>query len=147
MELITEIIDKISGNSSEQSSEISDVISQELSNILGIMMENGDDINAAMISSVDGIAWAKKISDDFDQHRFAAMSSALVALSDNIAQEGQKGETLNILIEGASGNIFIMHAGSNLLLTVFTKGESNLGISLAYAKQATQNIESLVITA
>lgn len=96
-----------------------------------------------MVSSIDGIAWAERLRKGFDQHRFAAMSSALLALSDNLAREGQKGATQNVLIEGDKGKIFVMHAGENLLLTVFTGSSANLGMSLAHAKQAAEKISYL----
>ena len=145
MQLLTEVIQQISHNSSEHDSSVSQSISEQLTKILHMMMDGADDINAAMISSVDGICWAELLPDDFDRHRFSAMSSALLALSDSLAAEGNKGQTNNVLIQGEAGNIFVMHTGNNLLLTVFTKGESHMGLSLAHAKQATENIACLVI--
>ena len=143
MELLSEVIEKISDNSS--SSDISSVITQELTNILDQMMRQTDDIMGSMISSIDGIAWAERLESSLDKHRFAAMSSALLALSDNLSSEAETGTTKNVLIEGNDGKIFVMHAGSNLLLTVFVKSGANLGISLAYAKQATETISALTI--
>lgn len=143
MRLLTDIIEKISNNSSDYSNDTPALAHRELHKILTEMMDRSGDMDGAMVSSIDGIAWAEALKEDFDKHRFAAMSSALLALSDTLASEGRKGRTQNVLIEGENGNIFIMHAGTNLLLTVFTKGESNLGISLAYAKQAAEAIACL----
>lgn len=146
MELLGKVIDKISGNSSAHHDDISTMISSALNKVLGDMMEHVDDIDSAMVSSIDGVAWAQKLRDDFDQHRFAAMSSALLALSDNLIKEGKKGVIHNVMIEGDEGKIFVMHAGENLLLTVFTGSDSNLGMSLAFTKQAAEKIAALHIT-
>lgn len=143
MELMAEIINNIS-NSDINENGVNDALSQALTLVLDEMMGKSDDINAAMICSVDGIPWAIKLESGFDQNRFAAMSGALLALSDNLAREGNKGETNNVLIEGANGNILVLHAGKNLVLTVFTRGNSNLGVSLAFARQATETISALV---
>lgn len=145
MQLLTEVIEKISDNSSTHEKDVTAVINKELLEILDQMMLQTEDIAAAMVSSIDGIAWAERLQSGFDQHRFAAMSSALLALSDNLCQEADSGDTQNVLIEGASGKIFIMHAGSNLVLTVFVKHGGNLGITLAYARKATKQISSLTI--
>lgn len=143
MELMAEIINNISSGDTNGDG-VNEAMSQALALVLDEMMGKGDDINAAMICSVDGIPWATKLESGFDQNRFAAMSGALLALSDNLAREGNKGETNNVLIEGANGNILVLHAGKNLVLTVFTRGNSNLGVSLAFARQATETISVLV---
>ena len=145
MELLTEVINKISDNSSSVSSDASDLINKELNNILDDMMLQTEDIAGSMISSIDGIAWAERLEKGFDKHRFAAMSSALLALSDNLCSEADTGDTQNVLIEGSNGKIFAMHAGSNLVLMVFVKSGANLGITFAYARQAAQNIAQLTI--
>lgn len=145
MQLLSDVINKLSDNSSIHESGIAAVVNKELNEILDAMMLQTEDISAAMVSSIDGIAWAERLEPGFDQHRFAAMSSALLALSDNLCKEGAAGDTQNVLIEGASGRIFIMHAGSNLVLTVFVKEGANLGITLAYARKATSKIASLTI--
>ena len=144
MELMTEIIDKIRTSNVNSDDSVDSSINQALSLILEDMVCKGDDINAAMICSVDGVPWASKIEDGFDQNRFAAMSGALLALSDNLASEAEKGETNNVLIEGKQGNILVLHASDNLVLTVFTQGNSNLGISLAYARQGIETISALM---
>ena len=143
MEMLSEVIDQIRDNSSTHSQDSPDILHQEMNKILVEMMQQVDDIDGAMVCSVDGIAIAEHMKEGFDQHRFAAMSSALLALSENLAREGQKGNTQNVLIEGNSGKIFLMHAGEKMLLTVFAKDGSNLGMSLAIAKQVAEKIECL----
>jgi predicted regulator of Ras-like GTPase activity (Roadblock/LC7/MglB family) len=143
MELLSEVIEQISDNSSTHSQDSPDILHQEMNKALVDMMQQVDDIDGAMVCSVDGIAIAEHMQEGFDQHRFAAMSCALLALSETLAREGQKGSTQNVLIEGNSGKIFLMHAGEKMLLTVFAKDGSNLGMSLAFAKQAAEKIECL----
>lgn len=145
MQLLSDVITQLSTQSATSTEEVSGLINRELTEILDQMMLKSEDITSAIISSLDGISWAERLEKGFDQHRFAAMSSALLALSDNLCKEGSTGETQNVLLEGSNGRIYVMHAGSNLVLTVFVRDGANLGITLAYAKQATSAIASMTI--
>jgi predicted regulator of Ras-like GTPase activity (Roadblock/LC7/MglB family) len=144
MRIIKDVIEQISHSAPGKTTQVDELLNQELSTILDSLLASTDDISAAIISSVDGLSRAQRLTQEMDEHRFAAMSSALLALSDNLAREGKKGQSENLLIEGSHGKIFILHASPNLLLTVFTRQGANLGMSLAYARQATEEISALV---
>lgn len=146
MEGISKIIDKVSDESASHCNDVSRVVQKKLSSILRNLSSNCNEITSAMVSSSDGIAWASHLNEGLDQHRFAAMSSALLALSDNLITETNKGKTKNVILESTEGNVFVMHAGSNLLLTVFTKSGANLGMPLAHAKKSSEEIERLNIS-
>lgn len=143
MRIISDVIEQISSNHAD-TSQINTVLNQGLGSILDAMLQSCEDIKAAIISSADGLSRAQRLTTDMDEHRFAAMSSALLALSDNLAKESTKGRSENVLIEGSGGKIFILHAGPSLLLTVFTRAGANLGMSLAFARQATEEIGALM---
>jgi len=140
MASVTEINSKLRELKSRREKHSPQDTSAELSIILAKLMADCDDIAGAMISSTDGHAQAQMLASELDYNRFAAMSSALLALSDTLINETQQGDTKNILLESESGNIFILHAGNQLLLTVFSKPESSLGMSLAYARKAAEEI-------
>jgi predicted regulator of Ras-like GTPase activity (Roadblock/LC7/MglB family) len=125
--------------------QVSKVVQRTLTNILTEMMDDCLDIVGAMVSSADGLAWAQKLQPGLDHHRFAAMSSALLALGDNVIKESHDGSTQNVLIESDKGNVFVMHIGKTLLLTVFTRASSNLGMSLAHARRAIEEISELEV--
>lgn len=145
MKVLNHAINEIIDSSILNENGVSLELNRQLLIILDEMMERGDDIEAAMISSLDGICWAERLRLGFDQHRFAAMSGAMLALSDNLVNEADKGFTNNVLIEGDNGYIFFLHAGKGLVLSVFTKTKGNLGMTLAHAKIATKTIEQLAI--
>jgi predicted regulator of Ras-like GTPase activity (Roadblock/LC7/MglB family) len=145
MEVVSEIIQRVSEDNYSHPTNLSKVIVVKLANVLSELVSDCSDIVGAMVSSSDGHALAERIPQEMDKNRFAAMSCALLALSDNLIKEAHQGTPRNILIESGQGNIFVMHAGSDLLLTVFTKMNSNLGMSLAHAKKVADEIESLNI--
>jgi len=148
MRAVSEFINEMSDKSSLQTDGVSKVVEAGLLKILSEFMASCDGIVGLMVSSADGMAWASKLKVGLDQHRFSAMSSALLALSDNVVKEcssgkATNGKTKNVLIESDGGNVFVMHAGSNLLLTVFTDATTNLGLSLAHANKAAEEIVAL----
>ena len=145
MEVVSEIIQRVSEDNHSHTPHLSKVIQVKLSNVLSELISDCNDIVGAMVSSSDGHALAEKIPSNLDKNRFAAMSCALLALSDNLIKEAHQGTPRNVLIESGQGNVFVMHAGPGLLLTVFTKMNSNLGMSLAHAKKVADEIESLNI--
>ena len=143
MESIATLLDKVTDEQHIHHSSVSKVIHVKLARVLTDLMDACNEICGAMVSSADGMAWEQRLKADLDQHRFAAMSSALLALSDNMVKEAHQGTTKNALIESDGGNIFVMHAGGKLLLTVLSNPNSNLGMSLAHAKKAAEEIETL----
>ncbi|MBI3560880.1 MAG: roadblock/LC7 domain-containing protein [Gammaproteobacteria bacterium] len=144
MQIIKDIIETLQNKSPNKVIDASTQFNQQLQIILKSLLQATDNINAALISSADGIAKSQVAANPMDEHRFAAMSSALLALSDNLSKEAGKGTAENVLIESKQGKIFILHAGPHLLLTVFTPAAANLGMALAHARQAVHQINALV---
>lgn len=143
MSLVSNAIEQITHESEEHESDISAAIRQKLSGVLDELMSKSTDFIGATVSSIDGLAWAEKLAPNQDKHRFAAMSSSLLAIADELANEMEGGHTNNLTIEGASGKVIIMHAGPLLLLTIFTTKNVTLGMALAHAKIVSEIIESL----
>ncbi len=147
MTFVSDIIDKASEEGTEHEDTVSTEVQDKLSVLLTEMLDNCEDLHGAMVSASDGRALAERLQSGLDKHRFAAMSSALLALSDNVIRETHSGSIKNVLIQSDEGNVFIMHAGSGLLLTVFSKADANLGMSLAHANQAAATIAALNLLA
>ena len=143
MAMVTEINSKLRESKIRREHQTEIHTSVRLSSILTKLIADCSDIAGAMISSTDGHAQAKILANDMDYNRFAAMSSALLALSDSLISETHQSDTKNILLESEGGNVFVMHAGNQLLLTVFSKPSTNLGMSLAYAKKAAVEISRM----
>lgn len=143
MEVISDYIDKVTDESATQNAPVSKVIQAKLNSLLTEMIENCDDITGAMVSSSDGHAWAERLPGELDQHRFAAMSSALLALGDTMLKETMEARPKNVFLESDEGRIFVMHAGNNLLLTIFTSASAQIGMPMAYAKKTSEEISQL----
>lgn len=145
MSLLTDVIEKISHESEEHSDDVGEAIHKKMLPVLEELMSHSREFIGATVSSIDGIAWAEKISPNFDKHRFAAMSSSLLAISDELANEVEGGGTNSVMIEANEAKVLIMHAGPLLLLTVFTTKNVTLGMAVAHARNAAEILESMRI--
>jgi predicted regulator of Ras-like GTPase activity (Roadblock/LC7/MglB family) len=120
------------------------VLKVKLELILEDLVHDCSEIMAAMVSGVDGRAWAERGKGELDENRFAAMSSSLLALSDTLIKEIHQGKVKKVLIESEGGNIFVVHAGTSLLLTIITHEKANIGMPLAHANRVAEEIGVLV---
>ncbi len=143
MSFLDDMIDKVSEEGTQHEDDVSPQGHRQLDAILNEMLGDCGDMSGAMISANDGRALAERLQSGLDKHRFAAMSSALLALSDNVIRETHGGNIKNVLIQSDDGNVFILHAGSGLLLTVFCHPDANLGLSLAHANKGAADIAAL----
>ena len=143
MSFLDDMIDKVSEEGTRHEDEVPAEGHAQLDAILAGMLDDCEDLNGAMVSASDGRALAERLQSGLDKHRFAAMSSALLALSDNVIRETHGGTIRNVLIQSDDGNVFILHAGSGLLLTVFSRPDANLGMSLAHANRGAGEIAAL----
>ena len=134
---ISSLVERISASGA---GALSEEFRGHMSELLHELVDESSDIVGALVTSSDGHAWGQVLPPGFDGKRFAAMSSALMALSDTLAREAKKGPTVNVMVEGMEGNIYVLHAGKNLSLTVFTNIKPNLGLTLAQARRAADRI-------
>ena len=134
---ISTLVERIQASGPEG---LNDEFRGQLDALLHELVDESSDILGALITSSDGHAWGQVLPGGLDGRRFAAMSSALMALSDTLARDAKKGPTVNVMIEGMEGNIYVLHAGANLTLTVFTNIKPNLGLTLAQARRAADRI-------
>lgn len=141
MDVTSEIVEKVTLQHHEKRAP-EEVLVKILS-VLNELKEKTNDIVAAIVTSSDGLPWTQVLPNDFDVKRFSAMSSALLALSITMAREAGRGDTQNLMVEADNGNIYVLQAGPTLLLTVFTKATSNLGLTLAHTRGAAEQIGNI----
>lgn len=114
-----------------------------LESVLGSLIDEDGDIVAALVTSNDGLPWARVLPDSFDARRFSAMSSSLLALSLAMAREAGRGDARSLFIATEKGNIHVLQAGYTLLLTVFTRAGADLHPAFARIQRAATQIERI----
>jgi uncharacterized protein len=102
------------------------------------------DIEASAVISADGLVIAAVLGEGTDADRFGAMCASLLALADRAAREIGRGELRQVLIEGESGTMLLVHAGRDAVLAVAARPTINLGMVFLEARKAAQKVLALI---
>jgi predicted regulator of Ras-like GTPase activity (Roadblock/LC7/MglB family) len=84
------------------------------------------------------------LGDGVDEDRFAAMCASLLALADRAADEIKRGRLKQVLIEGDSGLMLLVHAGNDAVMAVAAKPSKNLGMILLEARKSALKIKAVL---
>ena len=85
---------------------------------------------AAAIVSAEGLPIASALPQGVDETRIAAMTAALLSLSEKAITEMGLGDFDQLYVKGSSGYLLTMKAGPNAVLIISTTSELRLGFPL-----------------
>ena len=111
-----------------------------LKKLLGAIPE----VKAAAIVSAEGLPIASALPQGVDETRIAAMTAALLSLSERAIIEMGKGDFDQLYIKGSDGYLLILQAGPNAVLTVSTSSEVRLGLILLDCRRTCEKIAQLI---
>lgn len=106
--------------------ESGDNLDDLLKKLLGAIPE----IKAVAIVSAEGLPIASALPQGVDETKIAAMTAALLSLSEKAIIEMRKGDFDQLYIKGSEGYLLVMQAGPNAVLTVSTTKDVRLGLIL-----------------
>ncbi|MFK7930959.1 MAG: roadblock/LC7 domain-containing protein, partial [Myxococcota bacterium] len=78
------------------------------------------DIEAAAVVDNDGLMMASSLPQDIDEEAVAAMSAALLGISERISDELGRGDFEMNLVRGVNGLTLMMRCGPEAVLVVLT---------------------------
>ena len=116
----------------------------EIINWLNRLQAEQPDIEATAVVSLDGLIIAANLPEDSEEDRVAAMSAALLSLSERISAELGRGLLEQVFVRGAQGDILIMAVGDNAVLTTMTRKGATLGSVIYYMKRTLQHLSNLL---
>lgn len=102
------------------------------------------EVEASAAITGDGFIIGAVLGQGVDADRFGAMCASLLALAERAAQEIGRGKLKQVLVEGETGLMLLVHAGSNAVLAVAARPTVNLGMIFLEARKAAQKIRSTV---
>ena len=105
---------------------------------------SGSDIQAAAAISVDGLMIACSLPEDLAEDIVSAMSAAMLALGERIAQELGRGALDQVFIKGKNGYVLMSAVNDNAVLTVLVGQEAKLGLALLDLRRAAKALRNLV---
>jgi uncharacterized protein len=111
-----------------------------LKKLLGAIPE----VKAAAIVSAEGLPIASALPQGVDETRIAAMTAALLSLSERAIIEMGKGDFDQLYVKGSDGYLLILQAGPNAVLTVSTSSEVRLGLILLDCRRTCEKIAQLI---
>jgi len=89
-------------------------------NLLKKLLAAIPEVKAAAIISAEGHLIAATLPQGVDETRIAAMTAALLSLSERVIIEMKKGDFDHLYIKGSNGYLLVMQAGPNAVLLAST---------------------------
>jgi predicted regulator of Ras-like GTPase activity (Roadblock/LC7/MglB family) len=102
------------------------------------------EVKSAAIVSAEGLPIASALPRDVDETRIAAMTAALLSLSERAIIEMQKGDFDQLYIRGSDGYLLVLQAGPNAVLTVSADKDVRLGLILLDCRRTCEKIAQLI---
>jgi predicted regulator of Ras-like GTPase activity (Roadblock/LC7/MglB family) len=110
--------------------------------VLRELNASSSEVEASAAITTDGFILGSVLGEGIDQDRFAAMCASLLALADRAADEISRGELKQVMIEGSSGVMLLVHAGEDAVLAVATKPTASLGRVFIEARKTAARINT-----
>jgi len=118
-----------------------------LRSILRELNTSSGDVEASAVISTDGFMIAAVLGDKVDPDRFAAMCASLLALADRAAQEISRGKLKQVLIEGETGLMLLVHAGNDAVLAIAARPTINLGMVFIESRKTAKKLAAKLASA
>lgn len=115
-----------------------------LAEALDRLMRDSTDIEAGALVSLDGFMMASALPAHMQEDRVGAMSAAILALGERAAMELGRGRLTQVFIEGESGYVLLVAAGSRSVLTVLARKEAKLGLVLYDMRDTADTIAEIL---
>jgi predicted regulator of Ras-like GTPase activity (Roadblock/LC7/MglB family) len=116
--------------------------SLQLDQILGTLLRQAPDVEAAAVVSFDGLPMASALPADMDEDRVAAMSAALLSLGERAAQGLGRGDLSQVYVEGDNGTVFLVSADDEAVLVAVGRVGAKVGLMLFEVRQAADAVGS-----
>jgi predicted regulator of Ras-like GTPase activity (Roadblock/LC7/MglB family) len=112
--------------------------------VLRELNASSSDIEASAAITTDGYIIGSVLDKGVDEDRFAAMCASLLALAERAAEEIARGQMKQVLIEGSSGLMLLVHAGADAVLAIAAKPTVNLGMVFIEARKHAAKIHNVL---
>lgn len=117
---------------------------ERLNSILQTLRSSLPELRGALIATVDGLPVAQVVDGNTDANRVAAMAATALGLGKRINDTLASGDLTEMSVSGLNGQVFIYAAGRKGVLAVVTPSQMNLGLLNMEARDAAQEIASVL---
>jgi len=126
----------------------------QLEDILRGLHAAVDGLQATVVISLDGFVVAahvpspngrrKRGDSAADSPQVAAMAASIVAISDKVLAQLQRGVMSRVLIDGSQGGIVVVPAGQDAALAVMVSHEAKLGLVMLALGRAADQVKRIL---
>src|SRR5690606_26196690 len=102
--------------------------SDTLTKTLKQLVTNTPDIEAAALVDNDGLMIANVLDSSSDDDAVAAMSAALLGISERISDQLNRGAFQMVMTRGTDGYVVLVRCSNEAVLTVLTTSSAKLGL-------------------
>lgn len=115
-----------------------------MTKVLRTLSTTTPDIEAAAVVDNDGLMMASSLPQDIADDAVAAMSAALLGMSERIVAELARGKFELNLIRGTDGYTILSRAGGEAVLMVLASQRAKLGLIFLDASRASREIARIL---
>jgi len=102
------------------------------------------ELEGAAVVSVEGLMIASRLPEALSDDVMAAMSAAMLALGERIAQDLNRGKLDQVVIKGDQGYVLLMAVNENAVLAALVSEEAKLGLVFLDMRKALVNLRQLL---
>jgi hypothetical protein len=117
---------------------------KEFETVLKDLEATAGDIEGSAVVRSDGLIVAFAMPRSTDESLVAAMSAALLNIGTRTVKELARGDLDKVIVSGNKGDILLMSAGKDSILSTTTKVGANLGLVLVEMKKTSNKLGNLM---
>jgi hypothetical protein len=118
--------------------------SDTLTKTLKQLVTNTPDIEAAALVDNDGLMIANVLDSSSDDDAVAAMSAALLGISERISDQLNRGAFQMVMTRGTDGYVVLVRCSNEAVLTVLTTSSAKLGLVFMDVRRASDELSKLI---
>ena len=117
---------------------------KEFEMVLKDLEATAGDIEGSAVVRSDGLIVAFAMPRSTDESLVAAMSAALLNIGTRTVKELARGDLDKVIVSGNKGDVVLMGAGRDSILSTTTKVGANLGLVLVEMKKTSSKLGTLM---
>ena len=114
--------------------------SSRLDRVLGDLLGQAPELEAAAVVSFDGLPMASALPAGMDEDRVAAMSAALLSLGERAAENFGRGSLSQVYVEGENGTVFLVSADDEAVLVAVGAKGAKVGLLMFEVRRSAASV-------
>ena len=117
---------------------------KEFETVLKDLEASAGDIEGSAIVRSDGLVVAFAMPKSTDETLVAAMSAALLNIGTRTVKELARGDLERVIVGGSKGDVVLLGAGRDSILSSITRMGANLGLILVEMKKTSSKLADII---